>query len=131
MKVIIVGAGMGGLACAIACRREGLDVVVLERASRIVPIGSGIHVPPNAARVARQLGYLDKLHRRGGVGVERIEMRRYADGRPLHALPARHGELPWLVVHRAEYHGVLWETCAELGVGLCLDMEVERIDFET
>ncbi|KAF6823028.1 salicylate hydroxylase [Colletotrichum plurivorum] len=131
MKVIIVGAGLGGLACAIACRREGLDVVVLERASRIVPIGSGIHVPPNAARVARQLGYLDKLHRRGGVGVERIEMRRYADGRPLHALPAGHGDLPWLVVHRAEYHGVLWETCAELGVGLCLDMEVERIDFET
>ena len=35
MKVVIIGAGLGGLACAIACRREGLDVVVLERAPEL------------------------------------------------------------------------------------------------
>jgi flavin-dependent dehydrogenase len=37
MKVVVVGAGLGGLACAIACRREGVDVVVLERAEEILP----------------------------------------------------------------------------------------------
>jgi salicylate hydroxylase len=31
MKVVIVGAGLGGLACAIACRRENIDVVILEK----------------------------------------------------------------------------------------------------
>jgi len=38
MKVVIVGAGLGGLACALACRREGIEVDVLERAPEILPV---------------------------------------------------------------------------------------------
>ncbi|TEA18536.1 FAD-dependent monooxygenase OpS4 [Colletotrichum sidae] len=133
MKVIIIGAGLGGLACAIACRREGLEVVVLERANRIVPIGAGIQVPPNGTRVARQLGYLDKMMDRGVV-IDKIEMRRYANGEPLYSLSAEHCEdeygALWMVIHRADYHAALWTTCQEIGVDLCLDMEVESIDFE-
>ena len=40
MKVIIIGAGLGGLACAIACRQESLDVLVLERASKMSAVSS-------------------------------------------------------------------------------------------
>jgi 2-polyprenyl-6-methoxyphenol hydroxylase-like FAD-dependent oxidoreductase len=39
-KVIIVGAGLGGLSCAIACRRKGLDTIVLERAPEILPVSA-------------------------------------------------------------------------------------------
>lgn len=42
LKVIIIGAGLGGLACAIACRRYGLEAIVLEQASRITPVCSRI-----------------------------------------------------------------------------------------
>jgi NADPH-dependent 2,4-dienoyl-CoA reductase/sulfur reductase-like enzyme len=38
MKVIIIGAGIGGLVCAIACRREGLSVTVLERTAALAPV---------------------------------------------------------------------------------------------
>ena len=38
-KVIIVGAGLGGLSCAIACRREGLEVLILEKAPAITAVG--------------------------------------------------------------------------------------------
>lgn len=41
-KVIIIGAGLGGLACAIACRRYGLEVIVLEQAPRITPVCSNV-----------------------------------------------------------------------------------------
>jgi 2-polyprenyl-6-methoxyphenol hydroxylase-like FAD-dependent oxidoreductase len=34
-KVLIVGAGLGGLSCAIACRRQGVDVEIVERAPKI------------------------------------------------------------------------------------------------
>jgi NADPH-dependent 2,4-dienoyl-CoA reductase/sulfur reductase-like enzyme len=39
IKVIIVGAGLGGLACAIECRRKGHDVIVFENAPEIMRIG--------------------------------------------------------------------------------------------
>lgn len=42
MKVIIVGAGLGSLACAIACRQQGIDVVILERSVEIREVGGGI-----------------------------------------------------------------------------------------
>lgn len=38
LKIVIVGAGIGGLACAIVSRRQGLDVVVLERVERLTPV---------------------------------------------------------------------------------------------
>ncbi|KAF4785643.1 hypothetical protein HER10_EVM0008315 [Colletotrichum scovillei] len=133
MRVLIIGAGLGGLACAIACRREGFEVVVLERANRLVPIGAGLQLPPNGTRIARQLGYLDKLLQ-CGVVIDGMEYRRYADGAHLHTLSAkdaqaRYGDL-WMVVHRADLHYILWQTCKEIGVDLCLDMDVERIDFD-
>lgn len=38
MRIIVIGAGLGGLACAIACRREGLEVLLVERAPQILPV---------------------------------------------------------------------------------------------
>ena len=47
-KVVIVGAGLGGLSCAIACRREGLDVLILEKAPAITAVGgSGLSMKYN------------------------------------------------------------------------------------
>ncbi len=42
MKVVIIGAGIGGLALAVACRRENLEVVVLERAPALEPVSDPI-----------------------------------------------------------------------------------------
>jgi pyruvate/2-oxoglutarate dehydrogenase complex dihydrolipoamide dehydrogenase (E3) component len=40
LSVAIIGAGIGGLVCAIACRRQGLQVTVLERAHEIKAVRS-------------------------------------------------------------------------------------------
>lgn len=40
MKIIVVGAGIGGLATAIAASREGLEVTVIERAAELLPVSS-------------------------------------------------------------------------------------------
>ncbi|WQF88293.1 Putative FAD-binding domain, FAD/NAD(P)-binding domain superfamily [Colletotrichum destructivum] len=133
LKVIIVGAGIGGLTCAIACRREGFEVVVLERASRIVLMGAGMQIPPNGVKVARQLGFLDKLQQVANT-IEAVELRRYDNGEQLCEVTEEqcrkeYGD-PWMAVHRADFHNALWRTCQELGVSLDLNMEVERIDFE-
>lgn len=40
IKVIIVGAGFAGLACAIECRRKGQDPIILEKFSQLKPLGA-------------------------------------------------------------------------------------------
>ena len=60
--MVVSGAGIGGLSAALALRRAGIDVRVLERAARLVEIqiGYGIHVWPNATRALRRLGVLQR-----------------------------------------------------------------------
>lgn len=43
IKVIIVGAGFAGLACAIECKRKGHRVLVLEKFSELKILGEFIH----------------------------------------------------------------------------------------
>lgn len=56
MQVTIVGAGLGGLAAAVAVRAAGHEVQVLERAAEIRETGAGIAVLPNGVRALDALG---------------------------------------------------------------------------
>jgi len=42
LRVVVVGAGLGGLTCAVVCKKHDLDVVVLERAPQIAAVSSTI-----------------------------------------------------------------------------------------
>jgi 2-polyprenyl-6-methoxyphenol hydroxylase-like FAD-dependent oxidoreductase len=52
----VVGAGIGGLAAAIAIRDAGWSVQVLERAPELAEVGAGLSIWPNAVRSLRSLG---------------------------------------------------------------------------
>ena len=137
MHIIIIGAGLGGLACAIASRRfstHQLSVTILERTPAIQPVGAGIQIPPNAARAMRHLGLLDALVDAGAVALERRVLRRWQDGRVLAATLGREGVLGAFgemhyVVHRADYQGLLIEEAEKLGVRIVLDVEVVGATF--
>ncbi|QIW99808.1 hypothetical protein AMS68_005326 [Peltaster fructicola] len=47
IKVVIVGAGVAGLMSALECWRKGCDVVVIERAPEISPLGDFFTIPPS------------------------------------------------------------------------------------
>ncbi|MEY3587902.1 MAG: hypothetical protein RJA47_498, partial [Actinomycetota bacterium] len=51
MRVVVVGAGIGGMTAALALARTGHDVRVLERAPGVSPLGAGLQVSANARRV--------------------------------------------------------------------------------
>ena len=61
MKVIISGAGIGGLTAALCSIHHGHEVTVLERAAELGEIGAGIQVSPNAMKVFEALGMGDAL----------------------------------------------------------------------
>ncbi|KAF4624142.1 hypothetical protein G7Y89_g14032 [Cudoniella acicularis] len=52
-NIIICGGGLGGLAAAIALKRKGHQVAVLESATELAEIGAGIQIPPNSSRILK------------------------------------------------------------------------------
>jgi 2-polyprenyl-6-methoxyphenol hydroxylase-like FAD-dependent oxidoreductase len=60
-NAVIVGAGIGGLAAAIALHRSGWNITVLERAPAVREVGAGISLWPNAIRALDLLGVGDQV----------------------------------------------------------------------
>ena len=61
MKVLIVGAGIGGLSAALALLRRGLDVEVYEQAAELREVGAGLQLSANGTRVFYELGVGERL----------------------------------------------------------------------
>ena len=90
-SVIVVGGGIGGLAAALALTRQGVEVQLLEQASRIGEIGAGIKLGPNAFAALDALGVgraararrLHRPHHHDGRGrCPRGGAHRYGRGLP-------------------------------------------------
>ena len=110
-KVIISGAGIAGLATALALRQRGVEVTVLEQAAELREVGAGLQIAPNGSRVLQALGL--------GAAIEAVaceaaakEVRLWNSGRrwPLFDLGAdaraRFGAPYWLL-HRGDLHQAL------------------------
>jgi len=62
-KMIIAGAGIGGLTTALCLHDAGFDVQVYESAREIKPLGVGINLLPHAVRVLTHLGLQEELNK--------------------------------------------------------------------
>ena len=60
-KIIIIGGGIGGLACALALIRRGIDVAVYEAAPELREVGAGVQLGANGTRVLHALGLKDAI----------------------------------------------------------------------
>ena len=58
-SVIISGGGIAGMATALTLHQIGVPCVVLEAVSRLLPLGVGINLQPNAVRELMDLGLGD------------------------------------------------------------------------
>ena len=59
MDVLIVGAGIAGLALARALRQRGITAEVVERTTELETGGAGMYLPGNSARALDELGIRD------------------------------------------------------------------------
>lgn len=112
-QIAVVGAGIAGLATAIALARRGLSCQVFEQTQRLGEVGAGLQLSPNAVRLLHRWGLADRL-RTTAVRAEAIEMRRWSDNGLLRRseLGAHSEEVfgaPYYTVHRADLHGALLE----------------------
>ena len=61
-KIIIAGAGIGGLTTALCLHEAGFDVQLYESAREIKPLGVGINLLPHAVRVLTHLDLQEELN---------------------------------------------------------------------
>lgn len=109
--VAIVGAGIGGLAAAVALTRRGVEVEVYEQASALRELGVGLHLAANGSRILHGWGLGDRLDA-AGVRPDGVEVRDARDGHVLVRQPmgpaweADFGA-PFYTINRSDLHRIL------------------------
>jgi 2-polyprenyl-6-methoxyphenol hydroxylase-like FAD-dependent oxidoreductase len=127
-KVLVAGAGIGGLTAGTALRKAGLEVEVFERAAELGEVGAGLLLAANAQKALEQLGLAEAVGRMGtpaSAGEIRSWRGRKITSLPLTELERRVGASS-AAVHRADLQALLLR---ELDEGsLHLDHEVEGFE---
>lgn len=121
-EIAVIGAGVGGLAAALALARRGARVTVFEAAAGLAEVGAGVQIGPNGVAVLEALGLRGAAEAVASL-PEAIELRDHRAGRLVARLPlgrtcvARYGR-PYWQMHRADLIAVLAQGAAEAGVAL-------------
>ena len=108
---LIAGAGIAGLAAALALARLGQRVTLLEQATQLGEVGAGVQLGPNAMRVLAHWGLADAVLAKACV-PEAIAVRHATTGRSisrmlLGAAIAQRDAAPYVTLHRADLHAAL------------------------
>jgi FAD-dependent urate hydroxylase len=112
VRVTIIGAGIGGLAAAVALRRIGIDTLVIERVASIREVGAGLSLWSNAVNALRALGLEADVMASASV-IERSVARTPA-GRPITAHDfsplIRAAGAPCICIHRSVLQKILLDA---------------------
>ncbi|MFJ4920762.1 FAD-dependent monooxygenase [Streptomyces sp. NPDC088725] len=129
-KVLVIGAGIGGLALAAALRRAGIGAEIYERADRLRAAGTGLSVMSNAITALASAGIdlgLDRL----GQAITSFVIKD-AQGHDLARLPVPEavrelGLPPSVAIGRTALHQSLLEAMGDVPVTL----GATAVGFET
>ncbi|BCS16065.1 salicylate hydroxylase [Aspergillus luchuensis IFO 4308] len=130
LQVIVVGAGIGGMAAALTLGMRGHHVTILESAPKLMEVGAGIQVSPNMLTLFDRWGVSPLIHAQD-VALEHIHVRRWEDGSMLGTLPVNKTYGQQTVIHRADLHNALIEKALALSnVELRVNSTVTGVQFD-
>ena len=135
MRILIAGAGIGGLMAALALAQKGFDVAVYEQAAVLGEVGAGVQMSANGSRLFTELGIGDELNAVACHPTGK-EIRLWSTGQTWQLFDlgaesiARFGH-PYLMLHRADMHRVLVDALNKLRPGCVhLNHKVKNIQQE-
>jgi 2-polyprenyl-6-methoxyphenol hydroxylase-like FAD-dependent oxidoreductase len=133
IKVVIVGAGFGGLTAAIECHRQGHDVEIYESFPELKTLGDIISFGANAGRIFYRWsdGEIAARLRRLSIDLSEYGFRihKYDTGEVVfhQKTPPMDPEAPVFNGHRGELHQVVFEYARdELGIPIHLGQNVAQ-----
>jgi salicylate hydroxylase len=118
LRVLISGAGIGGLTAALSLLQRGIDVEVYEQSAELGEIGAGFQVGANGARVLFALGLEERLRQVYSIPSGK-EVRLWNTGQTWKLFDLgetsveRYG-FPYFMIHRADMHQILVDAVRAL-----------------
>lgn len=134
MKIIIIGAGIGGASAGIALKRLGHEVVIYDQMQENKPVGAALSLWSNGVKVLNWLGLADEVAALGGAMHDMA----YLDGRTgetmcqfsLAPVAEQTGQAAYPVA-RADLQALLMERFGLEDVRLGMRMEALSDDGQT
>ncbi|PLB39666.1 FAD/NAD(P)-binding domain-containing protein [Aspergillus candidus] len=135
LEIIVVGAGLGGLATAVALKTHGHSVTIYEQTPELGEVGAGIQIPPNSTKLLLKLG-LGPYLKPYVTEPDSISFRRWSNGKTIGftELTQKFCELfgaPYHVIHRTDFHSALYRRALDLGIDITLGSKVVDYDSES
>lgn len=128
-KIVIAGAGIGGLCAALALAKREFEVIVYEQSPYIGEVGAGLQLSPNAMHVLEALGIADEVNANAFAPSSAV-MRHYQTGKTYFTVPlgntaAQKYGTRYQHIHRADLHTVLYNACQKMNVSIHLGKGVQ------
>ena len=130
--VLIAGAGIGGLAAALALISRGIRVSVFEQARELAEIGAGVQISANGAHALFSLG-LEPALRQVWCEPAGKEIRLWSTGETwklfdLGAVSRKRYGAPYFMIHRADLHRILLDAVTAAADAISLNARVSGFE---
>ncbi|KAJ9161044.1 FAD/NAD(P)-binding domain-containing protein [Coniochaeta hoffmannii] len=128
IKVIVIGAGLGGCACALALKHHGHEVVIYERLRGFKRLGDSLGLGENALKLLERWGGRSLYDSLTAIGnqAENMQIRRWNDGKILAQQPLM--DMAGYIGHRGDYHDTFLRAVRDAGIEMNIGCEVVAFD---
>ncbi|KAI1152137.1 salicylate hydroxylase [Nemania diffusa] len=130
INAIVVGAGLGGCACALALKHHGHSVVIYERLRTFRRLGDSLGLGENALKLLGRWGGRGLYQRLTSIGNQAPDMqiRRWHDGKILAVQPLM--DMAGYIGHRGDYHVAFLDAVRDAGIEIHMGCEVTDYEDE-
>jgi salicylate hydroxylase len=125
LKVVVVGAGICGLAAAIGLRKEGHSVLVCEKSKFNKEVGAAVALGANLNGPFEKLSVHPEDF---GANEENLRILLTKDGEIYQTQDL--SEAPARLIHRVDLHQALKESALNAGAEIRLECQIAKLDSE-